>query len=728
MNSTTASYQRPTEGHLMISSFSELDSFSDSDWLDIASGRESDTDDSFDPVDSTSASLSRRSSFSTGSSRDGEVDAWAGFVEETHEGTDSVAVINSISTVQVIEAEQPIDEAVDSAEEQRVLVGLEQSLISTLSASRSSSLNSTVHSSFRDLRLSFPDPLTSSHEESNNVDVHDHIPTVSVKPAVEHPSDGEDTIPNARLAVVDDQGAPSTPSVPHDDEIRVTVGCKDILSDITLYGLSFPHRWQFVDNLLTKITEGGGRALPNGERVNDKIKRVILSNKVTEHRFQHTDIILVEDRTDGSSVVGLQRFISFSIDFTFLQPSSESSPSRPSLAIVFLPCKPPVYSPRHTSYLPVVTTSEMKDGHDFTTLLQAQIAWSQWHIPDNRVVRLHDSNPLFVNQVQDLDPYRTYRALRFLIEKPFRRSMQAVTIFALLSLIIGFSVNTVMRVHSREVHSPPTMPHVTSTKVTVTDSVTNSTALTVRMTSDLFVVPPSLSSIPPAYERGFTTSESSTSTSVLSCTKAVSFIPSTFKALSEKVKTSKDLIIRSPPTTTEFASSLGTPVASTSTAHAEQATSAMSVRLVDSLSEIVEVAIKALVEVIHHDLTDLIMAIDELRASIHRQTRIVVEQSKSTVKMVRDQFQYRNARAKGKARELKDKGVRFMSYAGDAFVGRTRIARKRAQSLKEGVASSHIWALYGKAHGEWSEAFARKGRRMRGRRCRIVDGVRHTCR
>ncbi|KAG7089556.1 hypothetical protein E1B28_011228 [Marasmius oreades] len=701
MSSTTTSYQRPAESP--FNSLSELDS--DSDWLDIASGRESDTDDSLDPVESTSASLSRRSSFSIGSSRDGEVDAWEGLVEDISEGTNSLGINQNPSSVQANEAENSVDEEVDSVEEQRVLDGLEQSLISTLSASRSSSLSSTVHSSLRDLRLSFPDPLTSSCEESN--DNHDSTsPVPAASRPVEEPCKGEITIPSAQVTALGDQGVPSTPLVPHGDERRVTPGCKDVLSDIILYGSPTPLRWQFVDNLLMKVAEGGGRALPFGERVNDEIKRVTLCSKITEH----SDVILVQDRTDGFSL-----------------PSSELSPGRPSLAIVFLPCKPPVYGFRHTSYLPVVAASETKDVHDLTTLLQAQITWPQSQIPDHRVIRLHDNDQLFINQVHDLDPYRTYRALRYLIKKPARRGMQAVTIFALLSLIIGFSVNTVMRMHNREVASPAAVPYTTSTKALATDSVTNSTALAVRITSDLFVVPPSLSIVPPAHERGSTTPESSTQTSVITRTNAVSIIPSSLKALSEKAKSSKDLILRSAPTTTEVVSPREAPVASTSGAHSEQETSAISVRLVGSLSEIVEVTVRALIEVIHHDLNDLIMAIDELRAAIHRQTRMVVEQSKSTVTMVREQFQYRNDRAKGKARELREKGVRFMSYAGDAFVGRTRIAQKRAQSLKDGVASSHIWAVYSKAHGEWSEALARKGRRKLGRRRRGVDGIRRTC-
>ncbi|KAG8213017.1 hypothetical protein J3R82DRAFT_11408 [Butyriboletus roseoflavus] len=71
------------------SALSELDSHSDSDWLDIAStDRDSDDNDSIYSSRETDhedrfRSRSRRSSLSYGSSRDGDVDAWEGLIDDS---------------------------------------------------------------------------------------------------------------------------------------------------------------------------------------------------------------------------------------------------------------------------------------------------------------------------------------------------------------------------------------------------------------------------------------------------------------------------------------------------------------------------------------------------------------------------------------------------------------------------------------------------------------------
>ena len=68
--------------------YSEVDSLSDSDWLDISSSRESDDLDSDCSRESYAGGdgpRSRRSSSSNGSIRDAEVDAWEGLVEDAVE-------------------------------------------------------------------------------------------------------------------------------------------------------------------------------------------------------------------------------------------------------------------------------------------------------------------------------------------------------------------------------------------------------------------------------------------------------------------------------------------------------------------------------------------------------------------------------------------------------------------------------------------------------------------
>jgi len=169
------------------------------------------------------------------------------------------------------------------------------------------------------------------------------------------------------------------------------------------------------------------------------------------------------------------------------------------------------------------------------------------------------------------------------------------------------------------------------------------------------------------------------------------------------MKVMKELIIRPTTEVDRYITQASSPEpTSLATITAEQQSSAVSLRLVDSLTEIVEASVKALVEVVSHDLNELIIAIDDLMRAINRQTRLVVEQSKSTAQIVREQIEYRHNRAKGKARELKEMGTQLMSYASDKFLGRTEMAKKRAHGLKDKVTSSGVWSSYSKAHGQWS--------------------------
>src|ERR1700720_498273 len=76
----------PTDYH--SSSMSEADSLSDTDWLDISSSKESDDNDSVssrasDHDETDFGPPSRRSTISIGSSRDGDVEAWEGFAEDS---------------------------------------------------------------------------------------------------------------------------------------------------------------------------------------------------------------------------------------------------------------------------------------------------------------------------------------------------------------------------------------------------------------------------------------------------------------------------------------------------------------------------------------------------------------------------------------------------------------------------------------------------------------------
>jgi hypothetical protein len=283
------------------SSVSEVDSLSDSDWLEIASNRASDDDDSLSSSDHEEVDglPSRRSSLSVGSSRDGEVEAWEGFTSDSaDEGVPDEPHLPPIYAVMPPVAHDvgPADDAEhapaaerDIAEEQRVKDALDQSMISTLSSSRSSSLGghpSTVHNSLRDLRLSFPDPLTSSRDE-----LHRSYEDVSPSDASSM-TDTDDVVPPSPPAV--DPGLFITPEVPLVEDISSDTPPSTFDFDIVLYGSS-TIKWSFVDNIVKKAAIGGGIALSQTKSIHP----VHLSHIQSNVKTSPPTVVAVTDRTDN---------------------------------------------------------------------------------------------------------------------------------------------------------------------------------------------------------------------------------------------------------------------------------------------------------------------------------------------------------------------------------------------------------------------------------------------
>lgn len=247
---------------------SEFDSLSDSDWLDIAS-RTSDDNDSVSSHEGLSSRplsrLSRRSSISFGSSHESEVDAWEGFVDESG---DESAVESGMCIVRPLVSHPtesiptgPIpDISHDSSDDRLVKEALDQSLVGTLSASRTSSTSHSTHSSIRDLRLSFPDPLTSSRDQlgkpypetlecdspSNDADT-----TISLTDSMVSSSESEQkTEPVAATSQVRHH------EVTEQDSISSNIGL-----DIILYGASSPIKWSFVQDFIQKAASFSGNVV-----------------------------------------------------------------------------------------------------------------------------------------------------------------------------------------------------------------------------------------------------------------------------------------------------------------------------------------------------------------------------------------------------------------------------------------------------------------------------------
>ncbi|KAK0469795.1 uncharacterized protein EV420DRAFT_1496579 [Desarmillaria tabescens] len=665
------------------------DSLSDSDWLDIASNRESDDNESVSSRDSDHNEvvipLSRRSSMSIGSSRDGEVDAWEGFVDDSsdeghsNEFESTGAVADGLFMGPLLDLE---------GEEQRVREALDQSMISTLGASRSSSHPSTVHSSLRDLKLSFPDPLTSSHEQLSGS--YDNVSSSNHElPSLE----GEEAITEVTVndsSPVTDPGLLPTPESPTDTR---DIDFGDVEYDIFLYGTSSSVKWTVVHDLLRKASLGAGIRLAS-------IEHMALGTAQLLHFSiaDSTDIfksVAVYDRTGQDS------------------PSSEISSNRPSLGIIYLPCTPFSFLPVHTFHLPVAAPLPGEDGVDLDALDRAESAWSELRIPAEKVLHVQKglrSPVLCMEEISRLHAVDVYNGIRQITAKkrPGKglsehfTSVHAVTFFALLSLIVGFTVNTALS-SSVTTPTPTARTHIPTPFWNVFTN--QSSSLSLRSSTSIAVVPQSASLS--LYNRGSTAISASSSPSAGRVAQTADSTPANSPkdpsddcdckplSWSERMGLSKDVVIRSPA-----------PVARPIVAPKELSKSAesftsLSIRAVDSLSHILDSTMRALIEVVQHDLKELMEAIDELSRAIRRQTDTIFYKSRSTSQVVREAVKHRHERAKDKAKELKEIGGQLISYAGNSLIGRTRVARQKAHQLKENMWTSETWRMYQKAHGHW---------------------------
>ena len=272
---------------------SEPESLSDSDWLDISStDRESDNDSIFSSsrgTDHERPSRSRQSSVSYGSSRDGDVDVWEGMIddsadEESPEQLQMSSPVHPAHHVDSHPAVQTHDET--SPEELRVKDGLDQSMVSTLSSSRSSSLHaSTIHNSLRDLRLSFPDPITSSREDLSTSSYED-VRTVDAT----HSTSDSYVIPTLQQDGKEAAEQTITPSS------EPKLGGSEF--NVFLYGLSTPFKWSITLDLLEKVAQGAGVTLTTpSEGSDDGLARQFAVGTRSEHGDAFPSTITITDKT-----------------------------------------------------------------------------------------------------------------------------------------------------------------------------------------------------------------------------------------------------------------------------------------------------------------------------------------------------------------------------------------------------------------------------------------------
>lgn len=302
------------------SNLSELENLSDSDWLDIASSRASEDDDSVagfdsDREDADGRPFSRHSFSSLASSSDEVVEGWEGLIDDSADETALTSVEHPadvrLTADSVHRDLTSSPEGEDDHEDERVKAALDQSMMSTLSSSRSNSLANSVQASIvhstRSLRLSFPDPTTSRLDSLNSS--FEELP----------PSD-------ANHSTSDDGKPPSTSAVTTADPLRVptpepavseavkqdTVSAFALPTNpsfsVVLYGTSLASKMAFVDMLLQKWARGSNFVASEKSAVDSRIvfhtfKSSLLIND--EDSFRH--VVSVIDNT-GHDQVGLTSF------------------------------------------------------------------------------------------------------------------------------------------------------------------------------------------------------------------------------------------------------------------------------------------------------------------------------------------------------------------------------------------------------------------------------------
>ncbi|GLB40451.1 hypothetical protein LshimejAT787_0803220 [Lyophyllum shimeji] len=705
------------------SSMSEGDSLSDSDWLDISSNRESDDNDSLMSGDSEREGvrmpLSRRSSISVGSSRDGDVEAWEGFVEDSGDEEVSFkppAATISDPTAVAIESSMGASELTasighDPAEEQRVKDALDQSLISTLSGSRSSA--GSTNTSIRDLRLSFPDPLTSPRDELNG-SYEDVSPSKTDVIATDVATDNAVDAGNATTDFPDmplckeDPGSISSTPVVAEHEVPVYPEDNKFGFDIVLYGSSSPNKWSFVQTLVQKAVLVNDITVTDMMTGSDERIRYLHLQSKTSGPLRISHWLPIHDRTESDNAADA--------------PNFQALVNRPSLAILYLPAAVQVV-PDHTLYLPVLVPSTSPATDDLSRA-KAVNDWKALSIPPNKVARLGlgVGSPIFdgrdIGEVQDLRAHRLFQRLLCEMRKrpvkflPDRLgAVHAVTLFALMSLIFGFTMNTAFRRSSvltptTSSAPPPSAstlwgsfgPEV-NTSASATTARANAPAVTTHKDFSLSIFNPGTTSLSiTSYNKRPQVASASSAAQV----QASHSKPSTG---TDMARSAEDTLSSETKLPTDTKTSMVVvPSAFKFEGPSGSKSTALSL-VVDSLSEVLDVRVARL----RNDLDELIESLDELGRAISRQTKKRVDLSKGKAREFRERVQYRHDRARGRAKELKKKGEEIIYSAGEHLIGRTKVAKQRARDLTTNLAKTEVGRAYQKAHAEWVAMLKDKG-------------------
>jgi len=319
-------------------------------------------------------------------------------------------------------------------------------------------------------------------------------------------------------------------------------------------------------------------------------------------------------------------------------------------------------------------------------------------------------SPILEGEINSASAIRAYRLFERLTNDIKRRPMrsfsehlspaQTVTLFALVSLIVGFAMNTTFRRTSAPTPTTP-VPSAVSTFFGILGPDSNRTVFATTAKAANAPSVTTLNELSLSIYNPDSTSLSITSDSrvvVVSTSSATKVGFVNCKPRPEEVK-STDIIIRPGPRVpihTPEASMTALPSLLPFVSPSGSKSAALH-SVVESLHEVIETRIAHL----RNDMDEVLGSVDELTSVIGRQLKASVDKSKGRAKEIQGRVQYRHDRARGKAKELAKKGKEFMQSVNEEVIGRTAMAKKKAHDITHEFANSETWRTYRKLHGEW---------------------------
>lgn len=345
---------------------------------------------------SYATSLSQQSSNSHLSSRDSDATGpWIGpHPTDDDEPLDHPFVLPSDSGNDLDQEVAPVEE--DNPEDQKVKEALDQSMVSTLSTSRSGSFGRSSMTSPRqrkDIRLSFPDPIASTTDDiRRSYEELDASATRRSRSRRNSHDDQGAAEATPESESITDSGVSSTQELPPRDSIpSEIVNAADLF--IVLYGFSISDKLSLVDRLLRSHSIGSGLELADNIQVQPPCSQVLAIRELrspTKSSGIPPRVITIIDKTQSLDFrVGSFPLSSKRLTSMLLQSISELSYDTPSLGIIFFPQRAFSVVPDHTYYLPLVaSTSYTKNtpGGIDSVRSSAESNWKDLGVPHDRLL------------------------------------------------------------------------------------------------------------------------------------------------------------------------------------------------------------------------------------------------------------------------------------------------------------------------------------------------------